>query len=192
MTDNTPSHLAQNVRQLRAARGFTQAQLSKISGVPRATWANIESGGANPTLSVLLKVAAALQVPIEELIAAPRAACRFYPAGTVPERKRGTVLLRGLLPDAIPGMAIERMELPPASRMAGVPHMPGTREYLTCESGQVQLVVSGERFHLGPGDLVVFRGDQNHSYHNTSARTAVAYSTVLLAPVVVEGSRRTE
>jgi transcriptional regulator with XRE-family HTH domain len=185
MSDHVATHLAANVRHLRAARGFTQQQLARLSGVPRPTWANLESGGANPTISVLMKVAAALQVSIEELLSAPRAAARFYAAAALPERTRGEVVLRQLLPDAIPGMSIERMTLPPRSRMSGVPHMPGTREYLTVEAGQIQLVVSGERFLVGAGDVVVFRGDQNHSYRNPGARAAVGYSVVLLAPPTV-------
>ncbi|HET6303592.1 MAG TPA: cupin domain-containing protein, partial [Myxococcota bacterium] len=41
---------------------------------------------------------------------------------------------------------------------------------------------SGERFELGPGDAVVFRGDQRHSYHNLdSRRPAVAISVVCFA-----------
>jgi quercetin dioxygenase-like cupin family protein len=61
--------------------------------------------------------------------------------------------------------------------------MPGTREYLTCEAGQIRLSVGGEPFTLEAGDVVVFRGDQRHSYHNPGGRTAVGYSVVLLAPV---------
>jgi transcriptional regulator with XRE-family HTH domain len=49
-------------RQLREARGLTQEQMAKVSGVPQATWANLESGAANPTLNVLYLVARALQV----------------------------------------------------------------------------------------------------------------------------------
>ena len=51
--------------------------------------------------------------------------------------------------------------------MAGVPHTPGTREYLTCERGQIELSAGGESFALDPGDVVVFRGDQRHGYRNT-------------------------
>ena len=68
--------------------------------------------------------------------------------------------------------------------MTGIPHTPGTREYLTCESGQIQLVASGESFVLDPGDVVVFRGDQKHSYHNPVLDPAVAYSVVALAPSI--------
>ena len=61
------------------------------------------------------------------------------------------------------------MELPPRAAMGGVPHTPGTREYLTCERGQIELSAGGESFTLDPGDVVVFRGDQRHGYRNPGA-----------------------
>lgn len=175
-------HLAENVRELRTARGLTQAQLAKMSQVPRATWANIESGSANPTLSVLTRVASTLQVSIEELISPPRAQCRLYKPKELRTRARGQAAIRMLLPDAIPGIEIERMEIGPRGHMRGIPHTAGTREYLTCESGQVHLTVSGETWKLSPGDVLVFRGDQKHNYHNPDHTVAIAYSVVLLAP----------
>ena len=106
----------------------------------RAPRANLESGGSNPTLSVLIKAANALQVPLEELIGPPRAMVKLYKAGRCPSLCRGKVKLRKLLPDVIAGFEIDRMEFPGGSYMAGIPHTPGTREYLTCESGAVQLM----------------------------------------------------
>ena len=89
--DPLAGHLAANVKQLRGARGFTQQQMARLSGMPRATWSNLESGSANPTLAVLHRVAGALQVSLEELLAPPRAASRFYPRGSLPVRARGQV-----------------------------------------------------------------------------------------------------
>src|SRR5689334_14591978 len=102
--DDLASRLAGNVKALRLARGFTQQQMSQLSGLPRATWANLGSRAANPTLAVLHRVAVALQVPIEELIAEPRAEAKHYPRGSLPARQRGDVWVRSLLPDEIPGM----------------------------------------------------------------------------------------
>ena len=45
-------------------------ELATLSGVPRPTIANLESGSANPTLGVLVRIASSLQVSIEQLIAA--------------------------------------------------------------------------------------------------------------------------
>lgn len=182
-TDDTAAdNLARNIRQLRETRALTQQQLAKLSGIPRATWANLETGAANPTLAVLVRVAAALQVSIEELIAPPRAAARLYRAGTLPVRQRGRVRLGHVLPDPTAGLQIERMEIPVGAAMTGVPHTPGTREYLACERGHVELTASGERWVLEPGDVLVFRGDQKHAYRNAGEETAIAYSVVALAP----------
>ena len=80
-------------------------------------------------------------------------------------------------------MVLERLEIPAGARFVGTPHTPGTREYLTCEAGRLELVASGERFILEVGDVVVFRGDQRHSYANIGRGIAVGYSTVVLRPV---------
>ena len=181
MNDAISNYIAQNVRQLRQSRNLSQEQLSRLSGVPRPTWSNLESGTANPTVSVLTKVAAALQVPVEELISPPKAVAKFYPADAIPKQRRGGVLIRKLLPDHLQGLELDRMELPPSSQ-TGVPHRMGTREYLACESGQVELIVSGEKYELSAGDVVVFRGDQRHSYANRGTKVAVAYSAVVLGP----------
>lgn len=182
--DTVAGRLGTNIRQLREARGLTQDQMARLSGVPRATWANLESGAANPTLNVLYRVAVALQVPLEELIATPHAACQHFPAGSLPTRTRGTgVTVRKLLPDPIPGMEIDRLELEPGGRMTGVPHTPGTREYLLCEAGRIALTAAGERWELEPGDVVAFRGDQRHAYANPGKTTAVGYSVVVIARV---------
>jgi transcriptional regulator with XRE-family HTH domain len=179
--DAAARFLADNLRQLRIARGLTQARVAESAGLPRPTYANLESGGSNPTLSVLVRVAAALQVSLEELLSPPRAAVRFHPKGSLPQHKKGDVIIQTLLPDVLPGLSLERMELPPNSRMKGSPHVPGTREYLACERGTVELVASGEVFKLSEGDAVVFRGDQAHSYRNPGGTKAIAYSAVVLA-----------
>jgi transcriptional regulator with XRE-family HTH domain len=181
--DELSTHLGSNIRALRLARRMTQEQMAKLSKLPRATWANLESGASNPTLSVLHRAALALQVSLEELVARPRSGARHYPRGSLPSRRRGNVDVSSLLPDSVPGMLIERIALPAGERMIGVPHTPGTREYLTCEVGAIELVASGESFHVAPGDVVVFRGDQRHSYSNAGAKPAVGYSVVMLDPI---------
>jgi len=176
-------HLADNIRALRETRGLSQQQIAKSAGIPRATWTHLESGAANPTLAVLIKVANSLQVRLDELLAPPRQPARLLRAAELPTRDRGQVAIRKLLPEPLPGLDLERMVLPPSARMAGVPHTPGTREYLTCERGTVELAVAGERYTLAEGDVVSFRGDQRHSYHNPGKSQAVAYSAIAFAPV---------
>ena len=178
------TNLAGNLKRLREARGLSQRQMAELSGIPRPTWGSLESGGANPTLSVLARAATALQVSIEELIGPPRTAARLFRAGEQRARQRQGARLRPLLPESIPGLDIAHMEFAPGGRLTGIPHTPGTREYLSCESGRLELVASGERWQLEPGDVLVFRGDQRHGYRNLDSRLpAVAISVVCFAPV---------
>ncbi len=181
MATTTAAHLAANLRSLREARGLTQTQMAKLAELPRPTWAHLESGAGNPTLAVLVKVAGALQLRVEELIGPPKTSARLYPAATIATRQRGAVTVRRLLPEPIPGMEIDRLEIPPRGAMTGVPHTPGTREYLTCERGTVELAAAGEVWTLKPGDVLVFRGDQKHGYRNPGAEPAIAYSVVCFA-----------
>lgn len=180
------ANLGANLRYVRRQRGLTQDQVARLCGVPRSTVSHLETGAANPTLSVLAQVAMALQLPIEELVSTPRARLQIFPRGSLPVEVRGSghqARVQSLLPDPIPGMTIDRIELPAGVRMPGIPHRPGTREYLACERGRLTLWAAGESMPLSPADVVAFQGDQPHSYHNEGREVAVGFSVVTLAPV---------
>jgi len=180
------ANLAVNLRFLRRQRGLTQAGLARLSGLPRSTVGQIETGAGNPTLAVLARLALSLQLSIEEILSSPHARCHLFPRGSIPgatRSRRGAAQVQKLLPDPIPGMEIDRLELEPGTRLTGVPHRPGTREYLTCERGRLSLRAAGERYDLSEGDVAAFDGDQAHSYHNEGTVTAVGFSVVTLGAI---------
>lgn len=163
----TASHLARNLVSLRHTRALTQDGLAKAAAVPRSTIANLESGDGNPSLAVLVKVAGALAVPIDELLASPRAMVRRWPADEVASRTKGRgVQIRALVPEPVPDETMELMDFAPAAVMGGTPHLPGTREYFTCLDGRVNLMVAGDRYELKTGDVLAFPGNLPHSYQN--------------------------
>lgn len=180
--EDVGEHLARNLRELREAQGLTQLGLARRASVPRATLAHLETGAGNPTLSVLVKIASALGVTIEELVGPPRATGVKYRADQLPVRVKAGVEIKQIMPSPLPGIEIERLYLPPESSMRGTPHSAGTREYLFCERGMIELIASGNAFLLAAGEVVVFRGDQRHSYRNAGDTESVAFSVVLLAP----------
>jgi len=63
-------HVGMIVKRLRDARGMTQAQLAKRAGLTQGYVAKIESAAyaPDPALSVVLKLARALDVRIGELV----------------------------------------------------------------------------------------------------------------------------
>lgn len=181
--DRTASHLARNLVSLRHTRTLTQDGLAKAAAVPRSTIANLESGDGNPSLAVLVKVAGALGVPIDELLASPRAMVRRWGAAEVPSRTKGRgVSIRALVPEPVPDEMMDVMDFAPGAVMGGTPHLPGTREFFTCLDGRVHLMVAGERYELAAGDVLAFPGNLPHSYQNADALApARGVSVVVLA-----------
>ena len=177
------AHLARNLVSLRHARTLTQDGLARAAAVPRSTIANLESGDGNPSLAVLVKVAGALGVPIDELLASPRALVRHWPADEVASRSKGRgVSIRALVPEPVPDEMIEVMDFEPAAVMGGTPHLPGTREYFSCLDGRVNLMVAGVRYELATGDVLAFPGNLPHSYQNADPlQPARGVSVVVLA-----------
>jgi XRE family transcriptional regulator, regulator of sulfur utilization len=179
----TASHLARNLLSLRHTRALTQEGLAKGAGVPRSTIANLESGEGNPSLSVLVKVAGALGVPIDELLSSPRARVRRWNADEVAAKTKGRgVTIRPLVPEPVPDSMMEVMDFAPGAVMGGTPHLPGTREFFTCLEGTVRLLVAGEVYALGAGDVLAFPGNLPHSYQNADGvAPARGVSVVILA-----------
>ena len=60
------------LRELRLERGTTLAQLSETTGISVSTLSRLESGGRKPTLELLLPLARAHQVALDELVDSAR------------------------------------------------------------------------------------------------------------------------
>jgi transcriptional regulator with XRE-family HTH domain len=181
--DQVAANLARNLAALRHVRGQTQDALAKTASVPRSTIANLESGEGNPSLAVLVKVAGALGVPIDELLGSPRARVRKWSAADIAaQHPGGGVTLRPLVPEPSPSELLNIMDFAPAANMRGSPHLSGTREYFTLLEGSLIIYVAGDRHELGAGDVLAFPGNLPHAYQNAST-TAVArgISIVVLA-----------
>lgn len=63
--------LGLRIKELRAERGITQEELAERCGMFRTYMSRIESGLANPTLTMLYGMAAALQIEVAELLQEP-------------------------------------------------------------------------------------------------------------------------
>ena len=69
MSPHEATQLGQHIRQLREARGMSQAALARAIGVPNTTVNRIESGFIeSPSRDKLARLAEALEVDLEELM----------------------------------------------------------------------------------------------------------------------------
>lgn len=162
---------AARLRQVRQGAGHSLDELAERSGVSRATLSSIERGGTNPSLGVVAKIAAALDMSVAQLLDEDRP----QRAVVVPAERRATFTdpetgYRRQLYPAFEGGALGLVRhLVPAGVDSGpLPaHAPGTEKYLVVESGKLRLHLDGEpSLEAGPGDAVRFRADVEHRFEN--------------------------
>ena len=179
-----PAELAvavgRNLRRLRTRRGHSLERLAGLSGVSRAMLGQIETGKSVPTISLLWKIATALDVPFATLIASGEA-----PGTIVLRRERAKVLgssegrftSRALFPfDTERKVEFYELKLAPHHTEESEAHAAGTVENLVVAQGSVEIVVGREGPHaLGDGDAIVFEADVPHSYRNLGATEATLY-----------------
>ena len=60
--------LAQNLRRLRLAKGWSQEAFADEAGIHRTYVSDIERGARNPTITVVAKLAAPLGVALGDLL----------------------------------------------------------------------------------------------------------------------------
>lgn len=164
------STLGPRLRELRTTRGLSLERLASRSGVSRAMLSKVERGENTPTITVLLKVASALEVSAAELIGVePRARAIKVPASSrISFVDPETGFERQLFP-AFEDAPVEflRHVIPPGASSGDLPaHVPGPEKYVLMEKGRLRVVVDTEEHLLAPGDLFHFRGDVPHRFDN--------------------------
>lgn len=174
MADDERTRLALNLRELREARGLTQQELSDRSGVPRPTLAHLESGQGNPTLSVLIKVAAALGIGIEALVSASKPKVRVISQGDLPSEQRTGVELRMLGADL--GVGFERWELDRGARLERGSGRHGERRVVVCEAGELSITVGASSHRLKAGEVAVIDAAARPAFESRGRGVSIVYS----------------
>jgi transcriptional regulator with XRE-family HTH domain len=172
--------LGRNLRRLRTQRGHSLERLAKLSGVSRAMLGQIETGKSTPTISLLWKVATALDIPFATLLAAEPT------SGTVLLRcdeakvlssSDGRFTSRALFPfDGERRVEFYELRLAPNHREDADAHARGTKENLLVAKGTIEITSGRERpVTLAEGDAILFEADVTHSYRNLTSLEAVLY-----------------
>ena len=77
--------LKNDLKARRSGRGWTQAELAERVGVSRKTINTVENNVFIPSTILALKLARALQVPVEQLFWLEGDQAAFRPGGTAPD-----------------------------------------------------------------------------------------------------------
>ncbi|MDD3336395.1 MAG: XRE family transcriptional regulator [Eubacteriales bacterium] len=167
--------VSQNIKRIREQRKLTLDAAAGVTGVSRSMLAQIEKGDANPTISVLWKIANGYKVSFSTLIAEAPKAAMVIPADAVPpivecEGKYINYPAFGF--DEQRGFETYRITIAPGGCLQAEPHLAGTEEYITVFSGKVEIGAVDQRFVLEQGASIRFLADVPHSYRNIGAEEA--------------------
>jgi transcriptional regulator with XRE-family HTH domain len=139
------------LRALRRERETTLAALAEATGISVSTLSRLESGQRRPTLELLLPLARAHGVPIDELVGAP-------PTGDPrvhmrPVRRDGMTLIP--LTRRPGGVQAYKLIIP-ARRGSPEPQTHEGYEWLYVLDGQLRLVLGDQDLVLHPGEAAEF------------------------------------
>jgi transcriptional regulator with XRE-family HTH domain len=149
----------------------------------------IELGQSAPTITILWKIARALDVTFSALIDRPaEIAPRVLAAAAARllTNHDGTFVSRALFPFGEPRRTeFYELRLKAGGREAAHPHPPGTVENLVVTAGAVEIVIGETVYRLGVRDAIVFTADAAHTYRNVGSVDAVIYLVMTYAENVV-------
>ena len=156
------------LRALRRDRGTTLAQLSETTGVSVSTLSRLESGRRKPTLELLLPLARAYRVPLDELVGAPETGDpRIHPR---PFTRHGRTMIP--LSRQPGGLQAYKLILPPGPDEIGEPRTHEGYDGLYVLSGRVRLVLGGNDMVLKTGEVAEFDTRVPHGFGNATDRPA--------------------
>ncbi len=151
------------LRSVRRQRGATLAQLSESTGISVSTLSRLEAGQRRPTLELLLLLARAHQVPLDELVDAPATGDpRIHPR---PVTRNGMTVIP--LTRRPGGLQAYKMVMP-ARWPARVPELQVHEgyEWLYVLSGRLRLLLGEHDVVLTPGEVAEFDTHSPHAFTN--------------------------
>ena len=181
-----PGNIARHggrLKALRSSRSLTLEQLSQMAGVSKAMLSQIEQDKVNPTVAVMLKIAAALQLNIGDLIDSPIQGniFRIIPASDERYTFRSDTLctIRTLSPLSLEkNIEFYHIKLEAGGELHSEPHFPGTEEFLHLTKGRMSIKSGDQASELKKGDSIHYRVDVPHTIRNTGKGPAEAYLIV--------------
>jgi len=158
----TLDQVGPRLRRLRAQRGVTLVALSETTGISKSTLSRLETGQRRPSLELLLPLAHAYRVPLDDLVGAPEV---------------GDPRVR-LKPRSANGRTVVPLTRQPGSIQAWKIIIPTTKnepdlkahegyEWLYVLSGRMRLILGDHDVVLSPGEVADFDTRVPHWFGST-------------------------
>jgi transcriptional regulator with XRE-family HTH domain len=155
------------LRRLRIQRGATLTSLAATTGISKSTLSRLETGQRRPSLELLLPLAQAYHVPLDDLVGAPDVGDPRI--RLKPRRANG----RTVIPlTRQPGGTQAWKIVIPTSKVHPEPRAHDGHEWLYVLSGRMRLVLGDKDWVLGPGEIAEFDTQVPHWFGSTGEAPA--------------------
>ena len=166
--DSTPAIAATldlvgpRLKRVRSQRGVTLHDLSERTGISKSTLSRLENGQRRPSLELLLPLAEAYRIPLDDLVGAPEVGDPRI--RLKPRRVHGrTVLPLTRQPNGVQAWKI----VIPARQSTPQPRAHDGYEWLYVLSGRMRLVLGAQDLVLGVGEAAEFDTQVPHWFGST-------------------------
>ena len=162
--------VAPRLRRVREERGFTLSEMSERTGISKSTLSRLENGQRKPSLELLLPLAQAYRVPLDDLVGAPQVGDPRI--RLKPRRVNG----RTVLPLTPPGGVQAWKIVIPKSQTSPNPRAHDGFEWLYVLSGRMRLILGDQDLVLGVGEAAEFDTQVPHWFGSTGEAPAEVLS----------------
>jgi transcriptional regulator with XRE-family HTH domain len=161
--DDVLGAVGPRLRALRTERSLTLTALSQTTDISVSTLSRLESGQRKPTLELLLPLARAYQVALDELVDTPAAGDpRVHQS---PFERDGVTMVP--LTRQRGGLLAYKLVFPPRSRVGDLEQKTHEGyEWLYVLSGRLRLLLGPRDFVLSAGEVVEFDTRVPHAFSN--------------------------
>ncbi|QIS10206.1 helix-turn-helix domain-containing protein [Nocardia arthritidis] len=155
-------NIGPRLKALRTHRNVTLTALAEATGISKSTLSRLESGQRKASLELLLPIAVAHDVPLDELISGPRVADpRVH---TTARNINGTTIIPLTRQ---PGPLQAYKMIIPADRTEPDPRVHEGHEWMYVLAGRLRLILAEHDIVLGPGEAAEFDTRQPHWFGST-------------------------
>ena len=178
------NQIGQRLRFYRQQRQLSLDDLADLTGVSKPMLGQIERGSSNPTVAILWKIAAGLQIPFASfLIRDP--SIKILKEDEQPFFKEDNDLFETYNTFASPGIPLEifRIRMLPGCKHLSAPSGIGVLKSLTVHSGILSIEIGEDSaITLNKGDAMSFSSDvyqvyQNHTEDVCEINMSIYYSS---------------
>lgn len=159
--------VGERLRRVRTQRRMTLTAVAATTGISKSTLSRLENGQRRPTLELLLALSVTYRVPLDDLVGAPDVGdprIRLKPG----QVKGRTVIPLTRQPDGVQAWKI----VIPIDKVQPEPRAHDGHEWIYVLSGRVRLVLGGDDWVLGPGEVAEFETQVPHWFGSTGDETA--------------------